>query len=109
MLGDPHPTDSTRTSFASQITSAFKHPAKKELYIALADRWLPRFDTAYSQATADAFEQYFAQAHAGPIEIPGVTDRPDTANADYFWLPVRFDGGMAYLDWRDEWRIEECN
>jgi hypothetical protein len=23
------------------------------------------------------------------------------------WLPIRFDGDMAYLDWRDEWRIDD--
>ena len=31
----------------------------------------------------------------------------DTSIADYVWLPFRFDGEMAYLDWRDEWRIED--
>jgi beta-xylosidase len=41
VLGNPHPSDSTLTSFRSQITSVFKHPHKKDLYIALADRWLP--------------------------------------------------------------------
>jgi len=27
--------------------------------------------------------------------------------SDYVWLPVRFDGEMAYLDWQDEWRVED--
>ena len=27
-------------------------------------------------------------------------------DAGYVWLPIRFDGEMAYLDWHDEWRIE---
>ena len=27
--------------------------------------------------------------------------------ADYVWLPVRFDGETAYLDWHDEWRVED--
>ena len=31
----------------------------------------------------------------------------DTSQADYVWLPFRFDGEMAYLDWHDEWRIED--
>ena len=34
-LGDLHPTDSSRTSFNSQISSVFKHPDKKDLYITL--------------------------------------------------------------------------
>ena len=41
VLGDPHPGDESRTSFHSQITSVFKVPGKKDLYIALADRWAP--------------------------------------------------------------------
>ncbi len=51
-------------------------------------------------------------------QIPGLIDkyriRPpmqdnmrNTSIADYVWLPFRFDGEMAYLDWRDEWRIED--
>ena len=31
----------------------------------------------------------------------------DTQNADYVWLPFRFAGDMAYLDWKDEWRWED--
>lgn len=31
----------------------------------------------------------------------------DTSVADYVWLPVRFDGEMAYLDWKEEWRVED--
>lgn len=25
----------------------------------------------------------------------------------YVWFPIRFDGEMGYLDWKDEWRIED--
>ena len=31
----------------------------------------------------------------------------NTSIADYVWLPFRFDGEMAYLDWKEEWRIED--
>ncbi len=106
-LGNPHPSDPTLTSFRSQISSVFKHPHKQDLYIALADRWLPNnplggpdvmkwFDTMFGdKPTADTHE------------INQVWDYPDTSLADYVWLPVRFDGDMAYLDWHDEWRVEE--
>jgi hypothetical protein len=30
-----------RSSFNSQVSYIFKHPRKKDLYIALVDRWLP--------------------------------------------------------------------
>ncbi|MBQ7981131.1 MAG: family 43 glycosylhydrolase, partial [Oscillospiraceae bacterium] len=41
VLGNPHPDDKTRTSYHSQISSVFKVQGKKDLYIAVADRWLP--------------------------------------------------------------------
>lgn len=67
------------TSWHSQISSVFKLEGKKELYIAVADRWMPEY-----------------------MDFTG-----NTAFADYVWLPIRFDGEMAYLDWKDEWRLED--
>jgi hypothetical protein len=31
----------------------------------------------------------------------------DTSIADYVWLPFRFEAGRAYLDWHEEWRVED--
>ncbi len=31
----------------------------------------------------------------------------DTSLADSVWLPLRFEGEMAYIDWRDEWRVDD--
>lgn len=31
----------------------------------------------------------------------------NTSIADYVWLPLRFDGDMIYIDWLDEWKIED--
>ena len=31
----------------------------------------------------------------------------NTLVAGYIWLPFRFDGKMAYLNWKAEWRVEE--
>lgn len=39
-------------------------------------------------------------------EIPD-TGPDNTSLADYVWLPLRFDGEMAYIDWLDEWKIED--
>jgi hypothetical protein len=49
VLNDPHPDDPSRSSYQSQISCVFRHPHKRDLYIALADRWLPRY-TASSEA-----------------------------------------------------------
>ena len=112
VLGDPHPTDKSRTSFHSQISSVFKVPGKKDLYIACADRWLPhRMDVPYElykKAFADAFgyDSTPEERDAAGRLIPTL-EQPNTKEADYVWLPFRFDGEMAYLDWQDEWRIED--
>lgn len=106
VLGDPHPTDPTRTSFRSQISSVFKHPGKKDLYIALGDRWLPRYEADSTEAI-DAFAAHFGpQGEGGTVAIPEFA-HVDSSIADYVWLPIRFDGPMAYIDWHDEWRVED--
>lgn len=107
VLGNPHPDDTSRTSYHSQISSVFKHPHKQDLYIALADRWLPNIDFNVDDVLTQ-FENQFGGGNA-PIqgEVPQVSPFPNTSIADYVWLPVRFDGEMAYLDWHDEWRIED--
>lgn len=107
VLGNPHPDDPSRTSYHSQISSVFKHPQKRDLYITLADRWLPNINFNVDDVLTQ-FENQFGGGDA-PIhgEIPHVSPFPNTSVADYVWLPVRFDGEMAYLDWHDEWRIED--
>jgi hypothetical protein len=88
---------------------------KKDLYIAVADRWCPEeMDVPYA-FSRDMFTYIFTgRGHLIPqlIEqygiIPPKADAErNTSIADYVWLPFRFDGEMAYLDWKDEWRIED--
>ena len=65
-------------------------------------------DDVLVQAFADAFGYDSTpeeKAAAGAL-IPTL-EHPNTREADYVWLPFRFDGEMAYLDWHDEWRIED--
>ena len=106
LLNDPHPTDPTRTSFQSQVSSVFKHPHKEDLYIALADRWLPRY-TATSEAAVRMHVDRF-RPMGGHVDgdWPELTEI-DTSIADYVWLPFRFTEDGAFLDWHDQWRIED--
>lgn len=119
VLGDPHPDDPSRTSYCSQVSSVFRHPHKEDLYIAVADRWLPGLmaspDYATGRLSADidaAFAGYRPGMEPGlpPSFTPTVREvvkQENTSIADYVWLPIRFDGEMAYLDWHDEWRVED--
>jgi hypothetical protein len=129
VLGDPHADDSSETSFNSQISSVFKHPGKKDLYIAVADRWLPDLpelagDWFSSGALSRAMcggtsRQFDAEGVYGkppevgrsaadfPLAVPQLLGDLNTSIADYVWLPLRFEGDMAHLDWTDEWCIDD--
>lgn len=119
ILGDLHPQDRSRTSYNSQICSIFKHPKKKDLYIALADRWNgplsgPAFETGEtSRRVQGIFGKLFSKppgkvskedfaflAATAPIKL-------DTSKARYVWLPIRFDGDRPYIDWVSEWTLDE--
>lgn len=116
--GNPHPDDESNTSYHSQISSVFRVPGKKDLYIACADRWLPELmELKYSE-----YKQFFELAfhpdeeHRKPADELAASGKFDsriqdvgrnTSIADYVWLPLRFDGEMVYIDWKDEWRIED--
>lgn len=115
VLGDPHPTDPSHTSFHSQISSVFQVVGKKDLYIAVADRWCPQdMDVPYD-FTREMFECLFqgrreeipALAEKYGIQRPAGDRERDTSIADYVWLPFRFEGDRPYLDWHDEWCIED--
>lgn len=110
VLGDTHPGDASRTSYHSQISSVFRVQGKKDLFIACADRWLPREMHRPYQPYADAFEEMFHPTglHQNALNQWNA-DKPfeDTSIADYVWLPIRFDGERPLIDWKDEWRIED--
>lgn len=108
VLGNPHPGDLSQTSFHSQISSVFKVEGKKDLYIACADRWVPdHMDYEYEEYKA-FYEALFAPDAAGrPENKFGDDSARNTSIADYVWLPLRFDGEMVYIDWKEEWRIED--
>lgn len=116
VLGNPHPSDESNTSFHSQISCVFKVEGKKDLYIAMADRWCPEdMDLPYDFCR-DMFEYIFqGKAHLIPELIasygiktpPPVDQQRNTSIADYVWLPLRFDGENVFIDWKDEWRIED--
>jgi hypothetical protein len=121
VLGDAHPKDVTRTSFNSQICSVFKHPGKKDLYIALADRWvynLPDLEGPgfYTGEASKVFQGYYDKEFAaGGSTLTAEEDKKlhdleaqiDSSKARYVWLPVKFDGDRPYIDWRDEWSLDE--
>jgi hypothetical protein len=121
LIGDLNPTDASRTSFNSQISYIFKHPRKKDLFIALADRWLPDIesDPRFASGTmSDLVRSAIRKATSQPRqpitdEERGVIGRAAaltnviTSISRYVWLPIVFRDGRPTIEWRDEWRIED--
>lgn len=113
VLGNPHRNDPSMTSFHSQISSIFKVHGKKDLYIACADRWLPELMHLEYEEYKRIFERMF---HPDEREREKIKDMDlgemadvsrNTSISDYVWLPLKFEGDMVYIDWLDEWRIED--
>jgi hypothetical protein len=104
-----------------QVSSVFKHPAKKDLYIALADRWIPDLPAIEGAgfASGDAyrrFEPMFAKMFNpdGPAltpaegaELKGQAERINTSRGTYVWLPLRFEGDRPFIDWRSAWSPDD--
>ena len=117
VLGDPHMEDPSHTSFHSQISCVLKVPGKKDLYIACADRWLPKRTYLNYQDYADNFEAIF-NPESGKVPDWSVVERKDkehgiqagaenTDIADYVWLPIIFENDRPVIRWRDSWKLEE--
>lgn len=110
VLGNPHPGDKSNTSYHSQISSVLKVEGKKDLYIAVADRWVPDHMEWEYEEYKKVFEKKYGPDPVKADEKDewfGEDTKRDISIADYVWLPFRFEGDMAYLDWKEEWRIED--
>lgn len=108
VLGDPHIDDPMHTSFDSQICSVFKHPHKKDLYIALADRWLTDLPKERPDIHAH-FDAEFSGNHAvlANLESLDHLSQNNTSLADYVWLPILFEDGKPCIRWMDSWKVED--
>ncbi|MCR2783544.1 MULTISPECIES: family 43 glycosylhydrolase [unclassified Microbacterium] len=114
VLGLTHRDDEEATSFRSQISSVFKHPQKQDLYIALADRWLPQLPVGMPNVYDSVAARMRGEAPKSTDVAPGVFaaamaagSGENTAIADYVWLPIQFDGDRPYIQWLDEWRVDD--
>lgn len=113
VLGNPHVDDPSDTSFHSQISSVYKVPGKKDLYIALADRWLPDMMELEYSVYERLFKVMFGEEYsreeklAAMYEARGMSGPENTSMADYVWLPIVFEDNVPKIRWYDEWRIED--
>ncbi len=74
----------------------------KELSIALADRWIAEYTPGMPEEfreVARLFEGYFYPALAERERVASINYEVNTSIAGFEWLPFRFDGKLAYLEW----------
>ena len=97
--------DKQNNSFNSQISCIFEIP-NKNLFVALADRWLVDLPPQYESPVA-LYERMF-NGDASVHKILGALTDQNTSLATYCFYPVFFDpNGTPYLKWIDSWRIDE--
>ena len=129
-LGNLHRDDPSLTSFNSQISSVFKVPGKKDLYIALADRWNSNLEELagdkfangdayrmFLDATAKVYEdgkilppeQIVKRLSPEQLAYANATalDNVNTSRSTYVWLPLQFDGEKPFIEWKDEWKLSD--
>ncbi len=115
-IGTVHNGDKENTSFRSQISAIFKHPYKKDLYIAVADRWLINLpddmpDNAFEIMVCELDpnkERIAPRETYEYIESLKSFEVRDISKARYVWLPIKFnEDGIPVINWLDEWRIED--
>lgn len=113
--GDPHVGDESLASFNSQISQVFKVPGKKELYLAVADRWVPEYKVnrelalSLRRAVSARYDRTVAASDADAAALaasPGLATA-NTSLADYVILPITFENDIPRIHWRDKWRLED--
>ena len=114
-IGTIHRNDTENTSFRSQISSVFKHPFKQDLYIALGDRWLVNLPDDFPNnfyeilrcADDPEREPLMSEEELSRIRAYNTPKTRNTSIADYVWLPIKFDGDTPYIEWYDDWKVED--
>lgn len=115
-IGNPHITDESMSSFNSQISQVFKVPNKKELYVAIADRWVPDYAVDYKRAdairraiAANYEPEKYQVTEEEKQELAGapMLESANTHLAVYVMLPIRFEDGKPIIDWVESWKLED--
>jgi hypothetical protein len=110
LLGDPHINDRSHRSFNSQISSVFRHPYKKDLYIALADRWIPNLPEDLPDMGSLYKDLFDPEKKDLPNreKMSALAAQTTSHLASYVWLPLKFtEEGRPLIEWVDEWRIDD--
>ncbi len=105
-LGKPCVNDEQKNSFHAQYSSVFQHPTRKDLYIALGDRWLT--DISIDMPDIEKVILGIFEKEGGiKVEDLSVYSDENTEEANYVWLPIKFkEDGTPYIVWLNRWDTE---
>lgn len=107
--GPPHVREATahfiRKGKHYLVTSGTTGYLPNPSEIAIADSWHGPYTVLGNPHPGDESDTSYHSQISSVFKVQGKKDLY-IACADR-WLPFRFDGEMAYLDWKDEWRIED--
>lgn len=115
-IGNPHMHDDSSASFNSQISAVFQHPKKKDLYLVLADRWVPEYvmtKERYVRIVRTIGARFAPEKYQATQEdIQELMNSPmlgsaNTSIADYVLLPITWEDERPVLYWQDEWKLED--
>ena len=110
--GNPHMDDESMASFNSQISGIFQ-VAGRDLYIAIADRWVPdfvmdrqRYDLLYRVIRSN-FDRSCKATLKEKLELlkTPMVGAANTSVADYVWLPISFEEDKLQIRWHDRWQV----
>ncbi len=111
VLGDPCENDVNANSFHAQFSSIFKVPSKKNLYIALGDRWLTDIPDTPLPEVPLIYEALCCGEHRdndyGGVKRLRELSSESTVNATYVWLPLVFEDGKPVIRWYDSWKTDD--
>lgn len=117
-VGDPHVNDVSMASFNSQIGQVFKVPGKNDLYIAIADRWVPDYVVDAKRADAirrvigmgsDPKRYQATEEERQDLMRAPMLETANTSRADYVLLPIVFEDDRPQIAWKESWRLEDYN
>jgi hypothetical protein len=117
-LGNPFPADTSNSSYCSQITDVIKIPGKQDLYVALADRWMPEAcgtaepKKAQIEITARFRGHKPQERNFAPVALKDMTGVKRTEwdvrqKATYVWLPITWENGAPKIYWKKNWKLED--
>lgn len=113
-IGDPHRNDESSASFNSQVSCVFQDPQRNGFFLVMADRWVPEYvvtQKKYQQILRVVASLNYKEYRPKLTDYLAVAGAPflgsaNTSIAKYVWLPLRFDGEIPFIEWHDEWQID---